>query len=260
MSTSLALPATVKDICEQRDLTVTKLLEAARLIKEAQDHFSAAQREPLGNLLFSGHRQSLDYFCREGSTGKTMELIVKRIDYTIWKGLMDVAGIKRMMSASQYEAKIDQIYENPETVSIQAVNDIVKSLHENADYIFKQSVVDVFRSLHPAYKTNKPMCFGKKIILHSALSAWFCTWSTHGDYDKKLSDLHRILYVINGAKPRDYPANEMLQCLRSKGGEYKDEYLRLVGYQNGNVHAYISQNDADALNSILAGKYGSVIK
>lgn len=260
MTTSLALPASVKEICGQRDLAVQKLLDAARLIKEAQDHFSAAQRQPLGSLLFSGNRQSLDYFCREGATGKTMEMIVKRIDSTIWKGLMDVAGIKRMMSASQYDAKMDEIYSDPETVSVQAVNELVKSLHQNADEIFKQSVVDVFRSITPGYKTNKPMAFSKKIILRCALSQWFSTWSTHGDHDKKLSDLHRILYVINGLKPHDYPANAMLQCLRGKGGEYKDECLRLVGYQNGNVHAYISQADADALNSILAGEYGKVVK
>lgn len=260
MTTSLANPASVNEICEQRDLAVTKLLQAASLIKESQDHFNLAQRSAIGNRLFGGNRQSLDYFCIEGSTGKTMEMIVKRIDSTIWKGLMDVAGIKRMMSASQYDAKMDEIYNDPETVSVQAVNELVKSLHQNADEIFKQSVVDVFRSITPGYKTNKPMAFGKKIILHAALSQWFSTWSTHGDYDKKLSDLHRILYVINGIKPHEHPDGEMLKCLRGPGGEYQDERLRLVSFQNGNVHAYLKPDDVDALNSILSGMYGKTVK
>lgn len=262
MTTSLANPASVNEICEQRDLAVTKLLQAASLIKEAQSHFDLAQRQPRGYGLFSGTRTDPEYLAREGENGDAIKRIVSHVDSVLWRGLMDVAGIKRMMSASQYEAKMDEIYNNPEPVSVQTVNELVKSLHENADEIFKQSVVDVFRSIHPGYKTNKPMSFGKKIILHAALSQWFGTWATYGDYDKKLSDLHRVLYVINGLRPHDFPSAAMLQCLRGNGaaGEYCDERLRLVAYQNGNVHAYLKQEDVDALNSILAGMYGKTVK
>jgi len=262
-TTAIANTITVREVCKHRDLAVTKMMQAADLMREAQEHFNAAQRRANGYSLMQGNEPAATRFTTEGAGGEGMKRVVKRIDSVIWSGLMDVAGIKRMMSSSQYEAKMTQIYDNPEVVSITTVNDIVKRLHANANDIFEQSVVDVFKSLNPGYKSHKRYAFTKKLIMHNALGQWY-TWATHGDYDKKLADLHRVLCIVRGEPPIEHVERAMLKELQGKGGEYKDAVIRCVGYQNGNVHVHVhvhlQQSDVDALNSILAGAYGRSVR
>lgn len=212
-----------------------------------------------------------DFRCGCWLTEKTetaMKAITRNLDRSIWRDLMKKSGMLSLMDA---QAR-DQWYNSLEKDDIPAVSEMnilstFEQLHQSRGEVFERGVINVFNGLSRDYRTNSPRQFRTRIILNGLVrySQWGFSLS-HGWQQDRLSDLERILHVLDGKPIPDNRADvsRRLDDHLTRHGKrcevYSDDYFIIRYFQKGSAHITFRRQDLlDGLNDIIARHYPGML-
>jgi len=194
----------------------------------------------------------------------SLPAFVRKIDASGWSYLLDQSGIKTFMSAKVRKEWDEAIYELkvPE-LTAENIWGTFQVLYDKRGEMFEEGVIEVFRSLSWHYKTNRPVKFGKRLVMNYMLEGWyrggFGSVSFGGA--NKLDDLIRVLCVLDGKPEPDHRqgAYRLLNAAKWPA-EARDVELHGVvsvrGFKNQNAHVTFLRPDlVERMNQILAKHY-----
>lgn len=255
----------IERLLAQRDAAVAELhaVESATrrytavgemiFAKEGDDHSQSwyAYRDPL-NMRSSNGRVS-DLESRDWLASAT-----RAVDASIWDHLLRESGLWSFFDAQARDEWHKQIDERkcppltPENIAATFAD-----LHAQRGSFFERGVIKVFRELSWEYKTNKPIAFGKKIIVTYLLDAYGFVNSRTAD---KLDDLTRAFCKLENKPEPDHRAgvSAILGAKHTRGEQtsFETEYYKIKVYKKGTGHIEFRRADlVDQMNLILARHY-----
>ncbi|EPL0836664.1 DUF4942 domain-containing protein [Klebsiella aerogenes] len=192
-----------------------------------------------------------------------MKAIIRNLDRSIWKDLMNKSGMLALMDA---QAR-NEWYNSLEKDDIPAISEenilsTFEQLHLTEREVFERGVVNVFKGLSWDFKANSPCRFGKKIIVTGLVK--FDRWGfglNWGWQRDRLTDLERMLMLLDGKPVPDNRAD----VTRRLGDHihddrnstrYEDEMFAIKYFQKGTAHISFKRPElVDKLNDIIARHY-----
>lgn len=178
----------------------------------------------------------------------------KAIDAALWEYLLALSGMRTFMDAQAKRewAKVINELDTPELTE-DVVHTTFADLRDRRSGFFERGVVSLFRRLSWDYKTNKPQRFGKRLILKHVVDIY--GFANQGACEA-LDDLVRACRLLD-KKPEPDHRQGLYRALSApsmnrKPREWRDEYLHIRTYLNGNGHITFLRTDLVAkLNRIL---------
>lgn len=196
----------------------------------------------------SGRGASLD------SGDRWLEGALQSLDASMWDHLLNVSGLWTFFDSRAREEWRKQIEER-KTPALTADNirATFEALHARRGEFFERGVCELFRSLSWDYKTNRPIAFGKRIILRGVCGSD----GRPGSYSRcdKLDDLDRALHILADKPEPDHRSSiqQRLWNREPRHAPIETPFLRLRTFKNGNGHVEFLRPDlVDRLNRILA--------
>ncbi|MGL5455542.1 MAG: DUF4942 domain-containing protein [Citrobacter telavivensis] len=192
-----------------------------------------------------------------------MKAIIRNIDRSIWKDLMQRSGMLALMDA---QAR-DEWYNSLEKDDLPAISEAnilstFEQLHHRKGEVFERGVINVFRGLSWDYKTNNPCKFGAKIIVSGLVKydrwGFGLNWGWQRD---RLADLERMLMILDGKPIPDNRADVTRRLGdhihdNRHNNRYEDEMFAIKYFQKGTAHITLKRPDlVDQLNDIIAKHY-----
>ena len=254
----------IEALIASRDRALDLVAQAQKLLLEAESIIQAAFPNP-----YKGIAQ---YFSRYGyySTGanfldeRGLKGVEKEVDAAGWEFLLEQSGLKSFMNNRRREDFQNSIQDRTfPPLSIDAVIGTITELHEHRGDMMDDGVVEIYRSLSWDYKTNSPLKFGAKIILHRFCEYWKQTGHMRFIGHNGLDDLMRVMCLLDG-KPEPDHRNGMwaqLEATHQAGAtELENEYLKVRWYRKGSGHVtFRDQRMVDQLNRIIARRFPDVL-
>lgn len=187
---------------------------------------------------------------------------VRKIDASGWSYLLDQSGIKTFMSAKVRE-EWDKAIGDLKVPELTAENiwATFQALYDQRGEMFEAGVIEVFRSLSWHYKTNRPVKFGKRLVMNYMLDGWFGSGSVSFSGANKLDDLIRVLCVLDGKPEPDHRQGSyrLLNAAKWPVATRDVELHGVVsvrGFKNRNAHITFLRLDlVERMNQILAKHY-----
>lgn len=192
-----------------------------------------------------------------------MKAIIRNIDRSIWKDLMQRSGMLAVMDA---QAR-DEWYNSLEKDDIPAISEAnilstFEQLHHRKGEVFERGVINVFRGLSWDYKTNSPCKFCAKIIVSCLVKydrwGFGLNWGWQRD---RLADLERMLMILDGKPIPDNRADVTRRLgdhihENRHNNRYEDEMFAIKYFQKGTAHITLKRPDlVEQLNDIIAKHY-----
>ncbi|PYZ80278.1 restriction endonuclease subunit M [Citrobacter koseri] len=196
-----------------------------------------------------------------------MKAIIRNIDRSIWKDLMQRSGMLSLMDA---QAR-DEWYNSLEKDDIPAISEAnilstFEQLHQSKGEVFERGVINVFKGLSWSYKTNSPCKFGAKIIVSGLVK--YGRWGfglNLGWQRDRLADLERMLMLLDGKPIPDNRADVTRRLgdhihENRHSNRYEDEMFAIKYFQKGTAHITLRRPDlVDPLNDIIAKHYPGML-
>ena len=181
------------------------------------------------------------------------------IDARFWRALMSDTGMWSYMNASRRD-DWDKMTcaPNPDTLPLFTPENVAATfvkLFEDRDQMIVDGVCDCFRSLSWDYKSNKPVKFGKRIIVE-----YITSW--HGPRSRQVDDLERYMHIVDG-QPEPNPTEKFSSQMRShyrQATEIETPYMRIKIFKNGNGHVHFKRPDiVEQMNRMLASRFPAAL-
>ncbi len=190
--------------------------------------------------------------------------VEKEADAAAWEFLLEQSGLKSFMNNMRYENFQNSIHDRTfPSLSIEAVLGTIAELHERRGDMMEDGVVEIYRSLSWDYRTNSPLKFGTKIILHRFCEYWKETGHIRFCGYDSLDDLMRVMCLLEG-KPEPDHRNGMrvqLEAAHQAGAaEMENSYLKVRWYRKWSGHVtFRDQRMIDQLNLVIARRFPNVL-
>jgi hypothetical protein len=248
----LAIPKTLIDYCEAREQSLNMLKQAYRLIDEAEDGLKPYLTHGLGY---------------ETKPRSSFEDAVKDIDRQLWRQAFDKTGFLQLMdreAKSNFDRDLDK---NPPEFTEQNIRSIFLSLAQESDEMFVRGLVNVFRRLSKDHRTNtnSPFKVNDKAIISYMFESNYSgglsvkSWTRAGE---ELNDLDRVIKTLD---EKQHHARTLQTALNAHfyndySEPYEDEYYRIKGFKNGNMHLQFKRLDLlEKANKLIAKYYGDAL-
>lgn len=239
----------VEQLVAKRDLCIAKVDEAFELLKDARalaGQFAASD----GSYAFV---KILGY-TDEGWQRKVEELR-RTIDRDGWIYLAQASGMKNLMDTAAWREFNELLSKDSVPLSIDTVYSTFNAFADSKRHIFERGIVNVFKNLCDDYVSNSPFSIGRRMILVRAIEG-----HSYARYEREqLSDIDRILHIVDGKSPPDHLGDASAQVLtahRNGERERSTTYMHLRWYKNGNVHAMILDSALiDRINELIASYF-----
>lgn len=235
-----------------RERSINNFVQAHGLLNETNSLFK--DNEILSYSLFSNTRDcGIEINCHLNDALKSF---TRNIDSNLWRYMMDKTNMFDVMD-SQTKNKFSEGLRNPPAFTKENIASTFENLMSARGYMFEQGIINLFKNLSWNYKSNQPQKIGKKIIMSGMICQWSKTINV-GYPSDRLIDLERVILKLDS---KQQPANGELLPYASreaikKTGCYKNDYLEIKGFKNGNAHIVFLRLDiVDKMNSIIAKHY-----
>ena len=247
--TNLSLPTTLTDLLNARSDALRLLSDARRLTSMAKDLL-----DQHGHYLMPHNGQLRD----------SSERVQAELDASMWRRAFDLTGFKQLMDAQAVAEFEKSLSPKPPEFTEANIRSTFIDLHGKSRDMFRRGVVNVFRYLSDDYKTNsnEPFRIGRKVVMTWMVGPSFKRGLQirYGMPSDKMNDIDRIIKTLDGKqfKPRDleYAINTALE----KREVFEDEYYRVKGFKNGNMHIEFKRDDLlDGLNDQIAEHYENTL-
>lgn len=240
--TDIALPQTLSDVLRARDETV-------RYIREA---FACHERaEAAASVLL---RYAMPAECRPRYS---LEQAIKEIDQRMWRCSFRLAGFDDMWdakAAQDFEKSIAR--DTPEFTDANLRATFIELLPQRGE-MFNRGLVRLFQDLSGNYKSNNAFKIGQRMVAgYWTVPAYRGGREINYHRQNTVRDLLRVLYKLT---ERPFDPGKALGAVNTAWqiGEYRDPYLRMVPFKNGNVHIYIIDEPLrNRINNIISEYYG----
>lgn len=168
---------------------------------------------------------------------KDFDLLLRKIDSSIWGYLMDQSGLLTFMDREAKQKWREGVYEcKSPPLTRENIELTFKGVHESRHELFERGIIRAFRRLSWNYKTNSPVAFGKRIILNGLVRKdGKPVSSTCDDVD----DLVRAFHLLDQKPEPDHRhgAYSMMSAARQQGkSEWECEYLAIRWFKKGTGH------------------------
>jgi len=200
-----------------------------------------------------------------------LERALCALDQDFWNRLLDVINVRNFMPAQKRELWSDDLARWRENDShlLDSVKPIpferevvlmtAQTLISEKKDFFSEMVEGVFRKLSEKHFTNKAEGFSQRMIVANAMPSI----DSHYDNQEYINDLRKIIGLLQNRQGSENLSSYLLfEQLSANYGEWisiDGGSLSLKPHKNRTVHIQISQDIADALNSILAYRYPNII-
>ncbi len=260
----VALSVSIDKILAGRSLVLSKLSQAAELIKEAE----FASTGVGGGVVNDWDNKSYYSSLFEMTPEKIIEHVKKVNDRFIWADLMKKSGMLSLMddqARTEWGNNLER-GEYPE-VTFDNIQASFKQLNNEKNAVFERGVINLFKSLSWDYKTNNPCQFGAKIIINHFVN-YDAKWGFSRSYNctNKLDDLERILKILDGELATDHRnavshrIGDHVSINPSQAQVFDDEYFSIRYFKKCTAHLTFKRADlVEKLNDILAKHYPSAL-
>lgn len=257
-------------ICGERDAAVEKLREAAAMIRRghelAQEAREQAQRAAGGSvfsLVDRSHDASFRRLFESFDAAASADSFRKHTDACVWVHLMKVTGLERLMDATAREQFFKELSTSVPEVNEQNLWATLEGLRGDAELIFQRGLARAFADLDKRFKSHDAFKIGARMILTNVFNE-FGSWNYYGKSRAMVSDVERVLAVLDGQTPQ--PGELEAEIDRSRKGMGRQQgvcetrYLRIRTFMNGNAHLWFTRDDlVTKANKVLADYYGAVL-
>lgn len=184
------------------------------------------------------------------------------VDRYFWRRLLIGSGLKTLMGAKQI-AEFERGLEKPIPFTAENIRATFARYAENPAAVFHRSIVDLFESLPSAYKSNDAFKFGSRIVLNFAFNSFGWTYPLtprHTCRRDEVRDLSRIFHLLDKKDFKIDPTAAAALAFHNGETEYRDEYMTIRWFKNGNAHLWLNRADLVIdCNRILAAHYGAAL-
>jgi hypothetical protein len=237
----LALPQTLTDVLKARDEAVRHLHEAYACHERADAAANGVLRYGVG--------------C-DSKPSNSLEKSIQELDRRMWQRSFTLAGFDDMWDAKaarDFSASLDR--EAPEFTMANLRATFIDLLPQK-DEMFKRGVVRLFRNLSQEYKSNDAFAIGPRMVAANWSSPSYGRGRQISYYHRDTCrDLLRVVYMLTD-RPFDPGAALSAVDTAWQSGEYRDAYMRIVPFKNGNAHIYILDEPLrDRINTLIADYY-----
>lgn len=244
----------VENLVNQRKGMAERVMEACRLLREANAISESANLGDLSNLF--GHRYGSSEIFEEKAAAKAL----KEIDGRAWKYLMEESGMQGFMSAKTKQKWYEEISSgNHPELSISNIAATFENLHASRHDMLEQGLIECFKNLSWNYKTNSPVKFGKRIILGRLFNSFGSLSSCSCD---GLDDLLRVFYIFD-SKPEPEYRHRIYYRISEREREFdffENEYIHIRWFKKGSGHVKFKRNDLiKRCNELLAKHYPNAL-
>lgn len=192
------------------------------------------------------------------------ERVLSELDGKLWRRAFDLTGFKQLMDAEAVKDFEDSLRPKPPEFTEANIRATFIDLHSKTGEMFRRGIVNVFRYLSDDYKTNSAQAFkiGRKVVMGWMVGPSFKRGLQirYGQPADKLNDIDRIIKTLDGKqfKPREF--EYAINCSLEKSEVFDDDYYRVKGFKNGNIHLEFKRADLlDGLNDQIAEHYGKAL-
>lgn len=258
MSSSLIAKATVEELVGHRNRAIESYRTTLENLTKAQDwHKKAA---PLRNYIKSVH---LGHHYRSVS----LEEIIAHVDRDAWRSALEQTDILRLMDKEAREAFEKDLEASPPPFTVDNVTATVFRLVGEADSIFRRGLVNAFSKLSRRYKSNDAFAVKERTIIENAIHVITPAPKLlfgHVRREDELSDIDRVVHVLDGRAYHRYGTKSLLSELRSASdrgpGSFETHFWRGRLYANGNLHLWCKDRDIlRGINRLIAEHFGAAI-
>ena len=230
MFKELAIPSSITDMIEARDRALSLIESAEQLLKEAEETLA-----PMGNYLFPMSARL------DGSLPR----IRVELDQRMWSASFTKAGFFQVMDAqakNEFEASVAR---KTPVFSIGTVRSTFLSLAQESDKIFKRGLVNVFLNLSRYHVTNQkePFKVGKKVIKGWMTDRWSGHLQIRYEASAQINDIDRVFKILDGKKHNPRELENQINAAWKKSNVFEDDYYRIKGFKNGNIHIEFKRSD-----------------
>lgn len=229
--TDLAIPTTLQDMCDSRDRALARVKQAEDILASASDELDKIARYamPYG-----------------ASMRDSLSQIRKEMDRRLWSAAFDKTGFMQLMDAEakrRFEADLDK---DPPAFTMDNVRSTFASLFQDAETMYARGIVNVFLRLSKAYKTNRkePFKVARKAILGYMVESNYSGGLRVGYYAQAtVNDIDRVFKTLDGKQHQPRSLETALNAALQKGEVYEDDYYRIKGFKNRNMHIEFKRDD-----------------
>ena len=247
----LTIPKPLTEYCEVREQALELWQRGVRLIEEANKLAATVNRYGLG-----GH-----YEPRDG-----LKAVTKNLDRSLWQTAFDKTGLMQLMDAEARRQFERDLNEHPPAFTLENLRSTFLDASQNADEMFKRGLVNVFRGLSKNHKTNtnEPFKVNDRAILGYMVGHSYapgCPLQIGRGFDmgraeSVINDIDRAFKVLDGKQHHPRALEIAVNGAFAKGEVYEDEYYRIKGFKNGNLHIQFKRHDLlDKANLIIHEYY-----
>lgn len=252
----LMIPKTLRDFLEARRVVLDKYTRAVLLLNEAEKALTEVCRYGLG------HRIKPEL---------SVERATVELDRKLWREAFDKTGFMRLMDAEAVRAFNRDLDKNTPEFNEDNIRSTFLSAAQDADKMFARGLVNVFlslrRDLHmntdEPFKVNRKAGLGYMVQIGSVRVIGGWAPRLRVSYNERpgaiLNDIDRVFKVLDGKEhaPRalEHAINAAWES--ADGGQvYEDDYYRIRGFKNGNMHIIFKRDDLlEKANKIIADYY-----
>lgn len=251
--TDIAIPKTLEDFVEAKVSALAKIEQARMLLTAAEDELNQVARY---------------CFPHDVTMRTNKEEVAKQVNRGLWQAAMDKTGFKQLMDAEAMREFRDSLERNPPDFTVENIRTHFLSMFQDADMMFKRGLVNVFRKLDSSYRTNEkePFKVGRKVVMGYMFTNWAgylqVNYGRYSSGDSVVNDIDRVFKTLDGKKhnPRELECAINAQFKATREYIYEDDYYRIKGFKNGNMHLEFKRADLlEKANNIIAEVYGATI-
>jgi hypothetical protein len=246
----IAIPTRITDVCDARDSALVKIRKAYDLMISAK-----IELEDICSYAFPS---------REISPRLSFEDAVKQIDISLWRYCFDYTGLMQIMDAEAKKNFMRDVETDAPPFALEHIRMTFLQLMQDSETMFARGLVNVFLKLSRNYKTNtnEPFKVNKRAVLTGMVDPSYAG-GLHIHYrewaSSTLNDIDRVFLSLDGQKhiPRalENAISVAWKATRS-GAFFENDYFRIKGYLNGNMHIEFKRLDLlEKANLIIHNYY-----
>lgn len=243
----IIIPKSLEDYCKVREDVIRYINEAHKMLEVADEKLKQV------------HRYGLIYGAKPALSG---ENTIKQMDISLWRAAFDITGFRQVMDAKAVKDFENSLNVNPPEFTIDNIRSTFISVSQDSSEMFSRGLVNIFRLFSPNHKTNtkEPFKINKKAIIPYMVSNFYGMEISRRSADE-INDLDRVMKTLDDKKHHPRELETLINAQFKHGKIYEDDYYKMRGYKNGNLHVEFKRDDLiNKANRVIADYYGAALK
>lgn len=271
---NIVIRDTIADIVKRRNFCLQKYQEAFDALQEASKAitqvyvatFNHKSQEYVGEIQKLRDRMGL----RVSTAGQAgfMNDARRIVDIDAWAYVMEVSNLEKYMDKTAKSQLKQQLIVDPPVCDEETIQLTLQSMALDAGMMFRRGLAQTFSGLDRRFKSHDGWKIGSRVIITNCLSElstgkWKTRWQYNGGKDF-IHDVERVLRHLKGLPPVENRYDGIIAQVEQEMSIHKNtiitEFMKVRGFQNGNVHIWFTDDKLLwKVNQLLAEYYGETL-